>query len=152
VKLDMLDATMMVLLSLLAAPPDAAHSAERLRAAEVEVVSGGVGEDELAALAAREKEFNLKLVFSLVQGNYLADVNVTVSDARGARVIERTGDGPFVLARLPAGEYSVTATHRDSTVTRKFRIAAGRLRTEHLRWPSNPQEDLPVSRWLEREK
>jgi hypothetical protein len=139
------------LLSIIAMPAGAAESGAPPRAGEVEVISGGVGEDELAALAAREKEFNLKLVFSVVQGNYLADVNVTVTDAKGNRVIERAADGPLVLARLPAGEYSATATHGGSAVTRKFRVAAGRLRTEHLRWPANPQEDLPVSRWLERD-
>jgi hypothetical protein len=65
------------------------------RRAERRVAVAG-GEAELAALAAREKEFNLKLVFSLVQGNYVADVDVTVSDAKGAKVIERSANGPFL--------------------------------------------------------
>ena len=37
-------------------------------------ISGGIGETEQEQLVAREKEFNLKLVFSLIEGNYVADV------------------------------------------------------------------------------
>lgn len=119
---------------------------------EVPVHTGGIGDDELQALRAREKEFNLKLVFSLVQGNYLADVDVVVVNERGAAIIERLNTGPILLARLPAGEYNITVSHDGKTVSRKVRIATGRLRTEHVvRWPADPERDLPVSRWLDRE-
>ena len=119
---------------------------------EVAVLAGGIGDDELLALRAREKEFNLKLVFSLVQGNYLADVDVVVVDQRGATVLERLNTGPILLARLPAGEYSITVSHDGKAVSRKVRIATGRLRTEHVvRWPADPENDLPVSRWIDRE-
>jgi hypothetical protein len=137
--------------AMIARPAAGAESGAAARAREIEVVAGGIGEAELAALAAREKEFNLKLVFSLVQGNYVADVDVTVSDAKGTKVIERSTDGPCLLARLPAGEYSVIATRGGRTISRKFKVAAGRLRTEHLRWPADPEQDLPVSRWIDRE-
>jgi hypothetical protein len=118
---------------------------------EVAVLAGGIGEDEQQALLAREKEFNLKLVFSLVQGNYVAEVDVVVSDAKGGRRVERAAVGPIFLARLPAGQYEVAATHGGRTVTRKVKLIEGRLRTEHLRWPADPAGDLPVSRWLEKE-
>lgn len=118
---------------------------------EVEVISGGIGEDEQRSILAREKEFNLKLVFSLTQGNYVADVEVVINDAKGVKIVERSATGPLLLARLPAGEYSVGATRGGRTVIRKVKLAAGKLRTEHLRWPADPKEDLPVSRWLEKE-
>lgn len=118
---------------------------------EVAVLSGGVGESEQQALAAREQEFNLKLVFSLVQGNYVADVNVAVSDGKGRKVIERGDVGPFLLARLPAGEYDVLAARGATTVSRKVKVVSGKLRTEYLRWPANPEQDLPISRWVGKE-
>jgi hypothetical protein len=118
---------------------------------EVAVLTGGVGESEQQALVAREREFNLKLVFSLVQGNYVADTNVAISDSRGRKVIERDDVGPFLLARLPAGEYDVEATRGGTTVSRKVKIASDRLRTEHLRWPANLEQDTPVSRWVSKE-
>jgi hypothetical protein len=145
------DAAALLVCAMIGLPAAGAEGTGGARAGEIEVVAGGIGEAELAAITAREKEFNLKLVFSLVQGNYVADVDVTVSDAKGAKVIERSAVGPFVLARLPAGEYSATATRGGRTISRKFKVAAGRLRTEHLRWPADPGQDLPVSRWIDKE-
>ena len=150
-RTNLLRAAAIALFSTIAMPALAGAGAETVRAGEIEVVAGGVGDDELGALLAREKEFNLKLVFALVQGNYLADVDVTVSDAMGAKLLERSGQGPLVLARLPAGKYAVTATRGGRTVTRELAVAAGRLRTEYLRWPADPAGDLPVSRWIDKE-
>ncbi|MFN7087046.1 MAG: carboxypeptidase-like regulatory domain-containing protein [Burkholderiales bacterium] len=116
---------------------------------EVSYVSGGIGADSQERLQAIEKQFNLKLVFTLVEGNYLADVAVTVKDAKGRTVAEHVADGPFFMAKLPAGSYSVAASYEGKSQTRKVTLREGALRTEYLRWPSNPQEDLPVSRWLE---
>ena len=141
----------MLVCAALAGPAAAAGALAAATQGEVAVLAGGIGEDEQRALLAREYEYNLKLVFSLVQGNYLADVDVTVADAKGGRIVAWPDPGPFLLARLPAGEYSVTATHGNKVLTRKVRVTASRLRTEHLRWPADPEQDLPVSRWLEKE-
>jgi hypothetical protein len=107
-------------------------------AGEISYLSGGVGGSEREQLRAREKEFNLKLVFSLVQGKYVANVKVVVSDTKGRRLLEHVADGPFFMARLPAGEYSVAATYAGKTQTRKIGVAANRLRTEYLRWSGTP--------------
>jgi len=109
-------------------------------------VSGGVGKDEAAKLLALQTSFNLKLLFTLVEGNYLADVGVVISDAASKKVIEHTAEGPFFMANLPAGPYTVAATHEGRTVTRKVQVGGKGLRTEHLRWPSNPAKDVALSR------
>jgi len=135
-----------------AAPPaPAAPVAPTLKPAAapggLSYVSGGIGEAEQQELKAREGEFNLKLVFTLVEGNYVTDVSVVVS-AKGKRIIEHVAQGPFFMARLPAGEYTVSAAYEGRTVTRKVSVAEKRLRTEYLRWPANSKTDLPVSRWI----
>jgi hypothetical protein len=109
----------------------------------VSFVSGGVGADSQERLKAREKEFNLKLVFTLVEGNYLSDVAVAVKDAAGKTLIEHLADGPFFLARLPAGLYTVSATYAGRTHTLKVKLGE-RLRTEHLRWPADPKADVTL--------
>jgi hypothetical protein len=39
--------------------------------------------DEIERLKPREKDLNLKLVFTLVEGNYVSDVAVTLKDKAG---------------------------------------------------------------------
>jgi hypothetical protein len=111
----------------------------------VEYVSGGIGEDAQQQLNERAKDFNLKLVFTLNEGNYIADVNVAVKDAKGRTVVEDLAEGPIFLAKLPPGQYNVTANYDGKTQTRKLRVGQG-LRTEYLRWPSNPETDNPLPR------
>lgn len=106
-------------------------------------VSGGIGIAEQEALKAREGEFNLKLVFTLVEGNYIADVRVQMKDGKGAVVVDHLAGGPFFLVRLPQGRYEVNATYHGKMETRDVRIGE-RLRTEYLRWPSDPQTDFPL--------
>jgi hypothetical protein len=111
----------------------------------IEYLSGGVGIDAQDRINERARDFNLKLVFTLNEGNYVADVGVALKDARGRTVVEDTADGPFFLAKLPAGQYTVAATYEGKTVTRKLQVGKG-LRTEYLRWPSNPGADNPLPR------
>lgn len=106
----------------------------------VAFVGGGIGLTELAALKAREGEFTLKLVFTLVEGNYLAGVDVAVRDAKGRTVAELANTGPVFMANLPPGTYTVTAKSRKRELTRKVQIGK-RLRIEYLRWPSVAKED-----------
>jgi len=126
--------------ALLAAVAMQSFAAER---GSVPVVSGGVGEDSVAQLKAREREFNLKLVFALVEGNYLADVGVTISNVAGKTLVQHVTDGPIFMARLPAGTYVVTARYNGNPQTRKVTLRGDRLHTEYLRWPGNPQVDFP---------
>jgi len=112
----------------------------------IDFVSGGIGEAEQQQLLAHEGEYNLKLVFTLMEGNYVADVKVTVKNSAGQSVVEHVAGGPFFLAKLPAGRYTVSATYEGRTVTRQVRVSEKPLRTEYLRWPSNPETDHPLPR------
>lgn len=106
----------------------------------VSFVSGGVALDSRERLQAQEKEFNLKLVFTLVEGNYVSDVGVVVKNAAGQPLIEHRADGPFFMARLPAGTYSVAVAYEGNAQNRMVKVGSG-LRTEHFRWRSNPRTD-----------
>lgn len=110
----------------------------------VSFMSGGIGLDSQARLEARERDFNLKLVFTLVEGNYVADVGVTIQDAAGKNVVQLVVNGPFLMARLPTGKYAVNAVYDGKMQTRQVEVRVGRLRTEYLRWPSKPGVDYPL--------
>ena len=67
-----------------------------------------------------------------------------IRDAGGRTLIEHVADGPFLLAGLPAGQYTVSAVYEGKTQTRKISVRGGRLQTEYLRWPGNPETDLAL--------
>ena len=117
-----------------------------MNASGIAHLSGGIGVAEQESIKAREKEFNLKLVFTLVEGNYLADVGVAVKDGAGKTVLEDVASGPFFLAKLAPGKYTIAATYDGKTVKRNVQVGGKSLRTEYLRWPSNPETDYPLPR------
>ena len=99
-------------------------------------ISGGVSLNARDTLRGSESNANVKLVFALNTGNYVSDVQVKVMDKTGRAVIEDTSNGPWLLARLPAGSYTAQATYNGSTVTQKFTVGKG-LRTAQFRWPAS---------------
>ena len=101
---------------------------------QVTFASGGVGDDSLQRMEALSKDVNLKVIFALKTGNYLADVAVVISDARGGKVLETVSEGPWFLARLPPGKYQFTATYESESFTRTTTIPASGQRGLIFRW------------------
>jgi hypothetical protein len=122
--------------SALLVPIASATSDEVAKASSgVSYVSGGVSTEAIDGLRSMEKEFNLKLVFALNTGAYLADVNVTIDDASNKVLLDTMSEGPWLLAKLPTGNYQVSATYSGSAETRKVAVGSGTLRTVEFRWP-----------------
>lgn len=100
-------------------------------------ISGGIGFDEAHALRKIEGEYNLRLLFALQgTGEYLADVVVIVQDQQGQPVLEATAQGPRLLAQVPPGSYTVTATSGGSSVTRRVSVARDRAAIEAFYFPA----------------
>lgn len=85
-------------------------------------VTGGVSDTGEAAIQAMQRDYDLKLMFAAVTGHYLADVGVEIIDARGNTVINTVTTGPFLLADLKPGAYTVRANYDGMTQTRKITI------------------------------
>ena len=97
-------------------------------------VSGGIGEDALAKMEALTKDFDLKLVFALQDGHYVTDVKVVIADARGKTLLDATSEGPWFLAKLPAGNYQIVATFAGHTVKHAVTVGKAKLQTVGFRW------------------
>jgi hypothetical protein len=100
-------------------------------------ISGGVSLNARDTLRGSEKNANVKLVFALNTGNYVSDVGVKVTDSSGKVVIDDTSNGPWLLARLPAGSYTATATYNGNAVTQRFSVGKSGMRTAQFRWPAS---------------
>jgi hypothetical protein len=74
-------------------------------------VSGGVAQGGRRALHVKRDAYSLWLVTAASKsGAYLADVRVTIRDARRAVVFDRRLDGPWLFIDLPQGRYQLEAT------------------------------------------
>jgi hypothetical protein len=102
----------------------------------VSYVSGGVGTESLDQLRSQTKDFNLKLVFALKSGEFLSGVKVGIADAKGQSLLEATSEGPWFLAKLPAGRYQISASFAGNAETRKIAVDATKLAVIDFRWAS----------------
>jgi hypothetical protein len=75
----------------------------------IRFMSGGVGLEERAAMRQMAGNYNVKFVFATLSGCYLADVKLSISGPGGKTLLDLTANGPWVYAKLPEGEYHVTA-------------------------------------------
>jgi len=105
-------------------------------AGNVAYVSGGVGLESLDQLSSIARDFNLKLVFALNSGAYLSGVQVAIVDRKGQTVVDTTSDGPWFMAKLPAGSYQVIATVAGKAEKRQVSVGSSGLKTVNLRWAS----------------
>ena len=83
-------------------------------AGNVSFISGGVGEDEAAAMKSAAAGYPLELQFvqkATPRDEFLADVKVRITDRARNVLLDAVASGPFLLAKLPAGTYQIEADH-----------------------------------------
>jgi len=100
----------------------------------VSFVSGGVDDASLDRMKSMVPGFNLKMVFALNSGAFLSDVNVTIADARGSQVLQTKSEGPWLLAKLPAGTYQVVATEGGNPIRRTVTVGSAKASDLEFRW------------------
>jgi hypothetical protein len=104
----------------------------------VAFLSGGIGLGQSTAIKQVMPKYPLTLEFAgkAATGNeYLADIPVKLSDMHGNTILQTTAKGPFLLASLPHGRYSVTATYNGKTERRDVNIAPSSHVHELFVWP-----------------
>lgn len=108
----------------------------------VTYLCGGVGQEEASYLKGEARNHDLMLTFAAHNGEYLADVNVAIDDAKGNPVLQTTCDGPMMLVDLPkGGAYRIHAEANgyalNRTVNVKPHAQKGRsLASSVLVWPA----------------
>lgn len=107
------------------------------RAGEVTYLSGGIGLDQSRAIKDVMRDYPLVLTFvgTTRNGNeYLSDVPVTITDVSGNTVLDTTSDGPFMLASLPGGRYTVTASYGGKTEQHTVNVSTARHARQTFTW------------------
>lgn len=102
---------------------------------DVRYIAGGVGAGEREAMAAMKEEFNTRMTFAVKKtGNFVANVVVTISDAKGAQLLKTNVPGPLLYAKLPPGEYRVDAMFHGIAQTRPMKVGAQGHSELYLYW------------------
>lgn len=100
--------------------------------------TGGIGEDEAKAMQSAARQYPLEIEFvarsGADRGGYLADIDLSIRDSRGNPVMQENAAGPFVLARLPAGHYTITAMNEGKARTQRVDVSAHGTRRVILGW------------------
>jgi hypothetical protein len=93
-------------------------------------VSGGAGDEDRSALKQVENQYNLRLLFAARNGDYLANVAVTLADGRGNAVLDTIADGPIFYAHVPPGRYRLTVSNEGQSQSRDVTIGNGAVRQD----------------------
>lgn len=114
--------------------PASVQAPIELGGSSVPFISGGVGEESMAAITAREKSYDLKLMLVGQSGSYLSDVRITITDQSGKGVLMTTTEGPVLLANLPHGTYKIRAQKNGQTLEQTIVIIRAKLNTIYFRF------------------
>lgn len=92
-------------------------------------LAGGIGGDELAALRARARDYNVRIEFVELElgsqhGNWTADAAVTISSGQ-RQLAQIDVPGPLLYLRMPAGRYTIDAVRNGEKLS--MDITAGDL-------------------------
>jgi hypothetical protein len=114
-----------------------AQAIEPKHSGAIEYVSGGVGEDERAQLNALRTQYNFHLTLAQAGGEYLNGVDIRLTPAKqGDPVIQMRSEGPQFFAKLPPGEYLLTATYQGKVQSQKVSIGSDSAANLTLFWPN----------------
>ena len=101
----------------------------------IEHLVGGVGSDERARIKRLVQDMNLQLVFAEKgTGAMLAEVEVSIADAKGEEVLTVKDSDPWVFAELEPGTYQITAKTDKGTIEREVQVPEHGRRTELFLW------------------
>jgi hypothetical protein len=102
------------------------------RTGEMTWLSGGKDRGEAQAIERKAKDFPLEVVFVEKTGkrerHLLAEMPVRITDAEGQVVFDGSSAGPYFLARLPKGRYTVSTRWDAFASSRAVKIGETRQR------------------------
>ena len=115
------------------------HLPAAQKAGEVTYIMGGVGQTEANAIKHVAKYYPLELEFlqkAKPKDEYVADVQVRIKDAHNKMVLNVTANGPFLLAKMPDGKYTVSAERGHKIEHRQIEISAKDHQRVVFEWQS----------------
>ena len=118
---------------------------EPRKAGPVTYISGGTEVTEADAIKRAAQEYPLELVFVEKSGKrekHMTNMPVRITDDRGRVVFDGQSEGPYFLARLPKGRYTVSTRWDAWSFSREVKIGGDRQRVVFAWSTPTPMESL----------
>jgi hypothetical protein len=99
-----------------------AYTLQPQQMGNITYVTGGVGDEERAALDAVKNNYNLAIESAGKSGAFVGYTHVMISDTNGQQVLDANA-GPLFYAQLPPGKYVVEGDSEGQTATKSITVA-----------------------------
>ncbi len=99
----------------------------------VRYVTGGIGDEERAALEAVKNDYNLQITNTNSIGEFSGETKVSIADRQGNQLINAQA-GPLFYAGLPPGDYTVEANHNGKMQNQKVSLNQSKSSSLYFRW------------------
>ncbi len=105
---------------------------------EVQFLSGGISKGQSDAIKAAAGQYRLMLTFAQRApggtAQYLADIPVEIRDAQDHVVLKTISEGPYLLANLPAGSYSIKVSSNGQDKIQRVTVNASGTARAMFEW------------------
>ena len=103
----------------------------------VAYISGGVGEEESAALLAEAKQWPILLELSQIEngrGVWIFGAQIKVLDSLRKVIFDAQANGPYMLINLASGDYQVVGTYQGVEQKRALTVKPNSPQKMNLFW------------------
>jgi hypothetical protein len=105
---------------------------------DITFITGGIGSDESGAIFAAAKQWSLLIEMSEIDGSgrgvWIAGIDIRLLNAKQQTLLETVCDGPLMLLKAPAGQYTVEATYQGKLLKRSVTVKEGDSQKLTLFW------------------
>jgi hypothetical protein len=103
----------------------------------ISYISGGVGEEETAAILAEAKQWPILLELSQLEngrGVWIFGANIKIMNIQKQIVFNAQADGPYMLINLEPGDYAIEASYQGVEQKRALSVKANAFQKISLFW------------------
>lgn len=89
--------------------------------AQVEYITGGIGDDEEKSMQSKQSDYSLWIVTAEKStGAWMSNVHARITPLKskkesGAPILDTELNGPWLMVKLPPGDYKIDISHGEDT-------------------------------------
>ena len=96
-------------------------------------ITGGIGDEERAALQSVKNSYNLHVLSASKDGAYTGDTRINIHTQDGKALVD-TPVGPLFYAKLPRGTYIIKASSEDQVKEQRVTIGLNKSSSINFIW------------------